>query len=104
VVAAAREVGQDGRVELVRVEGPRPAAYLEAVTGAARRYARLPTERPVRLAKRTSNLFRSRTGPAERLDLADARGVFDLDLAAPVAGGGGTALVGGLTTYEQMVD
>ena len=91
-----------GDVDPVRVDDPRPAAYLEAIAGAAQRYARLPADRPVRLAKRTSNLFRTRTGPAERLDLDDLRGVFAIDPDAPA--GGGTALVGGLTTYEQLVD
>ena len=36
----------------------RPAAYLETVERAAARYAALPPDQPVRLAKRTSNLFR----------------------------------------------
>ena len=88
----------------VRVDDPRPAAYLEAIAGAAQRYAQLPSDQPVRLAKRTSNLFRTRTGEAERLDLDDFRGVFAVDPDAPSAAGGGTALVGGLTTYEQLVD
>lgn len=55
----------------------------------------------MRLAKRTSNLFRqgdARNGRREGLDLSAFTGVFDVDSAT------GTARVGGLTTYERLVD
>ncbi|AXH97497.1 FAD-binding oxidoreductase [Ornithinimicrobium avium] len=80
--------------------GPaRTSAYEVAVRSARESYAALPPGAPVRLAKKTSNLFRRRadTG-APRLDLSACRGVFDVDLEA------GLARVGGLTTYEQLVD
>ena len=72
-----------------------------SVATAARDFAALPPDRPVRLAKRTSNLFRhsaARNGAREGLDLSAFRGVFDIDAAAR------TARVGGLTTYEELVD
>jgi FAD/FMN-containing dehydrogenase len=70
-----------------------------AVSDAVAAYAGLPPDRPVRLAKRTSNLFRARSAPtAPGLDLSALRGVVELDPEAR------TARVGGLTTYEQLVD
>jgi hypothetical protein len=46
----------------------RPADYLAAVAALQRAYAAIPPGRPVRLAKRTSNLFRFRdAGPSARL-------------------------------------
>src|SRR3954468_2466904 len=66
-------------------------------------YAALPPDLPVRLAKRTSNLFRTRSATdAPRLDLSALRGV--IQVRPGVDGGPASALVGGLTTYEQLVD
>ena len=57
----------------------------------------------VRLAKKTSNLFRSRQVPASPgLDLSAFTGVLDTSPATDDAPA--TATVGGLTTYEQLVD
>ncbi len=73
----------------------------ESVQAAARDFAALPLDQPVRLAKRTSNLFRhgdARNGVREGLDLSAFRGVFEVDAANR------TARVGGLTTYEELVD
>ena len=53
---------------------------------------------PVRLGKHTSNLFRSRRAPARRLDVRRFDGVLAVDAAAR------TADVGGMTTYEHLVD
>ena len=62
-------------------------------------YAAIPAGSPVRLAKRTSNLFRARSGAqAPGLDVAAFDGVLSVD---PVAG---TADVQGMTTYEHLVD
>ena len=61
-------------------------------------FARLPADSPVRLRKRTSNLFRPRAKPGHGLDPAGFDGVFGIDLAAR------TADVGGMTTYEHLVD
>ena len=74
-----------------------------AIAQVQRAYAALPPDQPVRLAKQTSNLFRTRARtPASAgvggLDLSAMRGVVELD---PVAR---TARVGGLSTYEQLVD
>ncbi|HEU4423024.1 MAG TPA: FAD-binding oxidoreductase [Pilimelia sp.] len=62
-------------------------------------YARLPAGAPVRLAKRTSNLFRFRAPPpGDALDV----GRFDQVLAVdPQAR---TADVQGMVTYERLVD
>ena len=74
-----------------------------AVEDVRRAYAALPTDRPVRLAKRTSNLFRVRSAAESAgLDLSALRGVVEVLPAAE--GGPATARVGGLTTYEQLVD
>jgi FAD/FMN-containing dehydrogenase len=59
----------------------------------------MPPGERVRLAKRTSNLFRTRTkGPAAGLDLSGFDRVLDVDVA------GRRARVGGTTTYEHLVD
>ena len=78
----------------------RPPGYLAAVGQAQERYAALPADRPVRLAKRTSNLFRRRTGEASRLDLGAFTGVLTRRAGSPSEPA--AALVGGLTTYEQL--
>src|SRR6476646_9138389 len=64
-------------------------------------YAALPPDAPVRLAKRTSNLFRFRdatAGPAGGLDVSSFGHVLSVD---PVTR---TARVGGMTTYEDLCD
>jgi len=66
-------------------------------------YAALPPDRPVRLAKRTSNLFRTRSDTGSPgLDLSAMRGV--VEVRPGTDGRPATARVGGLTTYEQLVD
>jgi FAD/FMN-containing dehydrogenase len=60
--------------------------------------AALPAGAPVRLGKKTSNLFRQRTGVSGRLDVTGLSGVLSVD---PVAR---TADVLGMTTYEELVD
>ncbi|HEY7989601.1 MAG TPA: FAD-binding protein, partial [Lapillicoccus sp.] len=59
--------------------------------------AALSPDAPVRLGKRTSNLFRQRTTDSTRLDVSDLNHVVDLD---PVSR---TARVQGMTTYEDLV-
>ena len=85
---------------MMRAMGPpRPPAYEAALRSAQDSYAALPPGGRVRLAKRTSNLFRDRASDsAPRLDLSACQGVFALDREA------GLARVGGLTTYERLVD
>ena len=73
--------------------------YASDVDALRAEYAAIPSGAPVRLAKRTSNLFRPRTpvsGPG--LDVSRFSGVLDVD---PV---GRTADVLGMTTYENLVD
>ncbi len=60
-------------------------------------YSALPPELPVRLAKRTSNLFRSREGRPS-LDASGLGSVLSVDAT------GRTADVQGMTTYETLVD
>ncbi|GAA2709369.1 FAD-binding oxidoreductase [Micromonospora olivasterospora] len=64
-----------------------------------RSYAAVPPGETVRLAKRTSNLFRPRSAPsAPGLDVSGLGGVIGVD---PVAR---TAEVQGMCTYENLVD
>jgi FAD/FMN-containing dehydrogenase len=74
-------------------------AYPERVALLQERYRTLPAASTVRLAKRTSNLFRSRsrTGVA-RLDVSGFDGVIGVDRDRR------TAQVQGMTTYEHLVD
>jgi len=59
----------------------------------------MPVDAPVRLAKRTSNLFRPRTALTGRgLDVSGFDAVLSVDPEAR------TADVGGMTTYEDLVD
>jgi FAD/FMN-containing dehydrogenase len=61
-------------------------------------YAAIPTDAPVRLRKRTSNLFRARdTTRAPGLDVSGLAGVIEVD---PI---GGIAEVQGMCTYEHLV-
>ncbi len=74
-------------------------SHAEAVARLAASYDAIPDGEPVRLAKRTTNLFRSRTaavGPG--LDVTGLDGVLGVD---PVAR---TAEVQGMCTYEHLVD
>ena len=73
--------------------------YRAAVAALQAEYAALPPGTPVRLGKRTSNLFRPRARTSSpRLDVSAFSGVLEVDVA------GRTADVLGMTTYEQLVD
>jgi FAD/FMN-containing dehydrogenase len=63
-----------------------------------RSYAALPSGSAVRLAKRTSNLFRARDKKDAGLDVSGLAGVIEVDAAAR------TAEVQGMCTYEDVVD
>ena len=77
-------------------------AHAEAVTRLRGSYDAIPAGRPVRLAKRTSNLFRSRATPGSPgLDVSGLTGVIDVDVDAD---GTATADVQGMCTYEDLVD
>jgi FAD/FMN-containing dehydrogenase len=104
---AADRAGGPGRLP------PGVAAEHEAAVAAIRgAYAALPSGSAVRLAKRTSNLFRFRDPPPRKggsrhrtgqaraagLDVSAFRRVLHVDPATR------TAVVGGMTTYEDLVD
>jgi FAD/FMN-containing dehydrogenase len=62
-------------------------------------YAAIPPDAPVRLAKPTSNLFRTRSRThTPGLDVSGLRGVVEVDAV------GRTADVQGMCTYEDLVD
>ena len=75
------------------------AAYDARVARLRAQYDAIPAGAPVRLAKRTSNLFRQRAESATPgLDVADFDGVLYVDPQ------GRTAEVQGMTTYEHLVE
>src|SRR4051795_6333288 len=71
--------------------------YDERVDALRRALLAAPADAPVRLRKRTSNLFRPRDRAAHPLDADGFSGVRAVDAAAR------TADVGGMTTYEDLV-
>jgi FAD/FMN-containing dehydrogenase len=74
-------------------------AHEQAVERLRGQYRAIPAGTPVRLAKRTTNLFRPRqahAGPG--LDVSAFDRVLRVDAQAC------TAVVGGMTTYEHLVD
>ncbi|MFG3552989.1 FAD-binding oxidoreductase [Micromonospora sp. NPDC047557] len=76
-----------------------PIDHDEAVDTLRRSYAAVPTGEPVRLAKRTSNLFRPRSAPrTPGLDVSGLNRVLAVDATAR------TADVQGMCTYEDLVD
>ena len=78
------------------------AAHDAAVARLRASYDAIPAGSPVRLAKRTSNLFRARTvSRAPGLDVSGLGGVISLDVAGD---GSATADVQGVCTYEDLVD
>lgn len=75
------------------------AEYARRVEVLGQQYANIPAGQPVRLAKRTSNLFRQRAATtAPGLDVRAFDGVLNLDVE------GRTADVQGMTTYEHLVE
>jgi FAD/FMN-containing dehydrogenase len=93
--------------ETARQDAP-PGAMAEhraAVARLRQAYAATPPDAPVRLAKRTSNLFRFRDPASGRpgesrpgLDVSAFGHVLSVDPVARVA------VVGGMTTYEDLCD
>ena len=61
-------------------------------------FAAAPAAAPIRLGKRTSNLFRTRERARARLDVGGFDGVLEVDPESR------TADVLGMTTYEHLVD
>jgi FAD/FMN-containing dehydrogenase len=73
--------------------------HVQAVERLLAQYAEIPTGSPVRLAKRTSNLFRPRERQQARgLDVSSLDSVLSVDPQAR------TADVQGMTTYEDLLD
>src|SRR4051794_31556820 len=78
------------------------AAHREAVARLQASYDAIPVGAPVRLAKRTSNLFRSRSrASVPGLDVSGLGGVVSVDVHAD---GTATEDVQGVCTYERLVD
>jgi FAD/FMN-containing dehydrogenase len=78
---------------------PARIAHDRAVDDLRAQLVARPSGTPIRLAKPTSNLFRFREPPGRTaLDVSAFAGVIDVDVK------GRTADVGGMTTYEDLVD
>ncbi len=76
-----------------------PTGHAERVARLVEQFRAIPPDAPVRLAKKTSNLFRPRARTdAPGLDVTGFTNVLAVD---PVAR---TASVEGMVTYEQLVD
>jgi FAD/FMN-containing dehydrogenase len=76
-----------------------PSAHDAAVARLRASYDAIPAGQSVRLAKKTSNLFRPRAATdAPGLDVSGLGGVISIDVA------GRTADVQGMCTYEHLVD
>jgi len=92
--------GAPGSAQRVVAAGrPGLPAYRSAVAELQRAYAAIPAGSPVRLAKRTSNLFRFRdSAAAPGLDVSAFGQVLRVDPRSR------TAIVGGMTTYEDLAD
>ncbi len=71
-------------------------AHFDGVARLRESYAALPPGAPVRLAKRTSNLFRGRSELGAGLDVSGLAGVIEID--------GDVAEVQGMCTYEHLVE
>jgi FAD/FMN-containing dehydrogenase len=83
----------------VAISHTTPEAHARATAQLQEQYAAIPPGAPVRLAKRTSNLFRPRQpNGIPGLDVRALNRVIDVD---PV---GLTARVQGMTTYQDLVD
>jgi FAD/FMN-containing dehydrogenase len=77
-------------------------AHAAAVERLRASYDAIPAGQQVRLAKRTSNLFRARSSVSTPgLDVSGLTGVVSVDVAAD---GTATADVQGMCTYEDLVD
>ena len=76
--------------------------HARAVQRLSDSYAAIPAGQPVRLAKRTTNLFRARAATtAPGLDVSGLAGVIEV---LPDSPDGPVAEVQGMCTYEDLVD
>ena len=85
-------------VDAMPIEPVGWTAHQEGVDKLLASFRAVPAGKRVRLAKKTSNLFRSRSEAQEGLDVSGLSGVIEVD---PVAR---TADVQGMCTYEDLVD
>jgi FAD/FMN-containing dehydrogenase len=83
-------------VDQVQLTGARRSHH-DAVQRLQTSYRAIPAGSPVRLAKPTSNLFRSRAAAGPGLDVSGLTGVLQVDPASR------TADVAGMCTYENLV-
>jgi FAD/FMN-containing dehydrogenase len=83
-------------VERVQLTGA-GRSHNNAVARLQASYRAIPAGSPVRLAKPTSNLFRSRAAAGPGLDVSGLTGVLEVDPASR------TADVAGMCTYENLV-
>ena len=74
------------------------AVHAHAVERLQQSFAQIPPEATVRLAKKTSNLFRPRERATQGLDVAALSGVISIDPESR------TADVQGMCTYETLVE
>jgi FAD/FMN-containing dehydrogenase len=82
----------------VTATADRATQHADAVERLRASYEAVPVGQPMRLAKRTSNLFRPRTAePVAGLDASGLTGVISIDVD------GRTADVQGMCTYETLV-
>jgi FAD/FMN-containing dehydrogenase len=88
-----------GGTDVALRQGPAWEAYRQRVKWVSSQYEAIPAGEPVRLAKKTSNLFRSRAkAPGPGLDVSSFDGIVDVDAQNRCAD------VLGMTTYEHLVD
>ena len=86
-------------LDLARRDSPEWRAYYERVEQLRQQYQAVPPGEPVRLAKKTSNLFRPRTKASRPgLDVKTFDGVIEVDAQNRRVD------VQGMTTYEHLVD
>ena len=85
-------------VDAMPIEPVGWAAHHEGVDKLLASFRAVPSDKRVRLAKKTSNLFRGRSEEQAGLDVSGLGGVIEVD---PVAR---TADVQGMCTYEDLVD
>jgi FAD/FMN-containing dehydrogenase len=81
--------------------GPERATMTAATASLRHAYRAIPPGTPVRLSKSTSNLFRFRDDAAPGLVTLD---VSAFSRVVHVDPGARTAVVGGMTTYEELAD
>lgn len=99
ITAAAAKIAPGRGIDAIRVEPVGWHKHEEGVQRLVDSFKAIPANKRVRLAKRTSNLFRGRSATdVPGLDVSGLGGVVAVD---PVAK---TADVQGMCTYEDLVD